>query len=99
MKKIKDFVSGNIADKLYQTAHTETYPRWICLFAYILYYADICIFYIFTPFALGGFSYLFYVRKNYITAIFALFLFLCTCLFVYTKISGILQKKNITAAR
>ena len=93
MKKsrIKDLVTGNIAEKLYQIAHSKQYPTLICLLAYA--------FYIFAPFALGGFSYLFYERKNYIMAVFAFFLFLCTCLFVYQKLTNRIQRKTMKAQR
>ena len=66
MKKsrIKDLVTGNIAEKLYQIAHSNQYPTLICLLAYAFYYVDLFLFYIFAPFALGGFSYLFYERKD-----------------------------------
>ena len=66
MKKsrIKDLVTGNIAEKLYQIAHSKQYPTLICLLAYAFYYVDLFLFYIFAPFALGGFSYLFYERKK-----------------------------------
>ena len=92
MKKsrIKDLVTGNIAEKLYQIAHSNQYA---------FYYVDLFLFYIFAPFALGGFSYLFYERKNYIMAVFAFFLFLCTCLFVYQKLTNRIQQKTMKAQR
>lgn len=101
MKKsrIKDLVTGNIAEKLYQIAHSNQYPTLICLLAYAFYYVDLFLFYIFAPFALGGFSYLFYERKNYIMAVFAFFLFLCTCLFVYQKLTNRIQQKTIKTQR
>ena len=48
MKKsrIKDLVTGNIAEKLYQIAHSNQYPTLICLLAYAFYYVDLFLLYL-----------------------------------------------------
>ena len=60
MKKsrIKDLVTGNIAEKLYQIAHSNQYPTLICLLAYAFYYVDLFLFYIFAPFAPVSYTHL-----------------------------------------
>ena len=101
MKKgfLKRLATENMAEKLLRVKNNTSYPRIIRGAAYLLYLIDIVIFYIFAPFALGGFAYIFYQRENYITFSFSLFLCVGACVLTYKKLTDCLKNQRTVSAR
>lgn len=96
MKKgfIKRLATENMAEKLLRIKNNMNYPSIVRGAAYLLYLADIVIFYVFAPLVLGGFAYIFFQRENYITFSFSLFLCGCACVFTFQKWSSYSKRQH-----